>query len=230
MPSNLTVHRIRPPRPVQFRLVAARAGLKEPSTTVKRTIRILAGWLVDDLSGSLRDVVRHSVGGSSLLPRVLRFGVYRAAGIRTATANVFPHLTVTGPGRNLTIGAHTYINRECHFDLTAPVTIGEDCLVGMRVLITTSDHERGRDGFDIAQTGRPVVIGDRVWLGAQCILLPGVTVGDDVIVAAGAVVTRDCRSAGIYAGVPARRIKDLGEHPDTVSSGVADGPRFADGG
>jgi maltose O-acetyltransferase len=186
----------------------------------RRDARILGGWLVEDARDALRHVVRHSVAGSPLLPRLSRYAIYRAAGIHTATANLCPHLTITGPGRNLSIGARTFVNRDCHVDLLAPVSIGSDCLLAMDVLITTSDHERGADGVRSRQIGRPITVGNRVWLGARSTLLPGVSVGDDVIVAAGAVVTRDCAPAGLYAGVPARRIKDLPTalSPDRVSA------------
>jgi maltose O-acetyltransferase len=52
-----------------------------------------------------------------------------------------------------------------------------------------------------------VTIGDRVWLGVGAIVLPGVTIADDVVVGAGAVVTRDCPVPGLYAGVPAVRVR-----------------------
>jgi acetyltransferase-like isoleucine patch superfamily enzyme len=74
----------------------------------------------------------------------------------------------------------------------------------MRVTITTSAH----DAADLKTVRhRPVRIGNRVWLGVGVIVLPGVTIGDDVVVGAGAVVTRDCLEPGLYAGVPAERIR-----------------------
>ena len=56
---------------------------------------------------------------------------------------------------------------------------------------------------------RPVRIGSGCWLGARVIVLPGVTIGPGCIIAAGAVVAQDCAADGLYAGVPARRLRDL---------------------
>ena len=78
-------------------------------------------------------------------------------------------------------------------------------------MLTTSHHEIGpperRSG-----TARPrsIVIERGVWLGARVLVLPGVTVGPGCVIAAGAVVNRDCAPHGLYAGVPARRIRELG--------------------
>ncbi|WJH37282.1 hypothetical protein N6H14_05985 [Paenibacillus sp. CC-CFT747] len=60
-----------------------------------------------------------------------------------------------------------------------------------------------------APIGLPIVIGDGVWIGTRATVLPGVRIGDGSVIAAGAVVTKDCAPHGIYAGTPARRVKEL---------------------
>ncbi|WP_308493924.1 acyltransferase [Microbacterium terrisoli] len=58
-----------------------------------------------------------------------------------------------------------------------------------------------------AATSAPIVVGDGVWIGARAIILPGVSIGDGCVIAAGAVVARDCEPHGLYGGVPAMRIR-----------------------
>jgi maltose O-acetyltransferase len=90
------------------------------------------------------------------------------------------------------------------------VTIGDEVHVGPGVLFGTSSHRRGdtnsRAGPVILA---PLVVAHGCWIGARAMLLPGVKVAEGCVVAAGAVVTKDCLPHGLYAGVPARRIRDL---------------------
>lgn len=128
--------------------------------------------------------------------------------IRSGTRFMGPHLTV---------GERSFINHDCFFENEQErVTIGADCKVGMRVLFCTASHEVGpssrRGGVEIKA---PIKVEDGVWIGADSTILPGVTIGRGCIVAAGAVVATDCEPDGLYAGVPARRIRDLpvqGDH------------------
>lgn len=155
-----------------------------------------------------RRTVVNAIAGSSLVPRVLRWAIYRCDGADIRTMNVFPGLTLAGPARNLSVGAGTFINLACFIELVAPVRIGADCQLGMQAMIVTSHHESDVDGrVSRTPVGKPVTIGDRVWLGARATVLPGVTLTDDVVVAAGAVVTADCDTPGVYAGVPARLVR-----------------------
>ena len=79
-------------------------------------------------------------------------------------------------------------------------------------MIITAKHSLGGPELRAGDGGpEPVVIGDGTWIGAGAIILPGLTVGAGCIVAAGAVVTKDCTPNGLYAGVSARRIRDLDE-------------------
>jgi maltose O-acetyltransferase len=86
-----------------------------------------------------------------------------------------------------------------------PVRIGDDCQIGPNVQIYTADHpldpEVRRSGLE---SGRPVTIGNNVWIGGAAIILPGVTIGDNAIVGAGSVVTRDVPAGATVVGNPAR--------------------------
>lgn len=138
----------------------------------------------------------------------------RARLLRTAGMDV-SHDALVHPGcyffgADVAIGAGSWIAHRCYFDTRAPIEIGEQCFLGMEVMLCTSGHRIGgpqrRAGDYLAEE---IVIGDGAWLGARTMVLPGVTIGARSVVAAGAVVASGCEPDGLYAGVPARRVKDL---------------------
>jgi maltose O-acetyltransferase len=107
-------------------------------------------------------------------------------------------------------GDWVWINHRAYFDTRDSIVIGDRVGFGMDVMVLTSthdpgDHENRRGPYRTA----PVTIGAGSWIGARVTIMPGVTIGEGVTVAAGAVVTRDCEPDGLYAGVPAKRVKDL---------------------
>ena len=113
-------------------------------------------------------------------------------------------------GSHISIGDGTFVNYDCTMLDVADITIGAACQIATRVQLLTPEHplEPGprRDGWESA---RPVVLGDNVWLGGGVIVCPGVTIGDDTVVGAGAVVTRDLPAGVLAAGVPARVLREL---------------------
>jgi maltose O-acetyltransferase len=148
--------------------------------------------------------------GLALVPRNLRWLLLTAVGLRLKTRQIAPGSLFTGP--DVAIGRGSFVNTMCLFDAWAPITLGNRVAVGMGVLFATSTHKLGPSGaragpLDVA----PITVGDGVWIGARAVLLPGVSVGSGCVIAAGAVVTEDCAPDGLYAGVPARRIRDLDE-------------------
>jgi acetyltransferase-like isoleucine patch superfamily enzyme len=114
----------------------------------------------------------------------------------------------TDCGKNLTIGKRVFINSGCKFQDQGGISIGDDVLIGHNVVIATLNHS-----FDPEHRGdlepRPVKIGNKVWIGANATILPGVTIGDGAIIAAGAVVTKDVAPRNMVGGVPARFIKRI---------------------
>ena len=181
----------------------------EPMSLV-RAAGILLRWTREDVVRGFRHVYVNRLAGSHLIPRPVRFLIYRSVGAQVGRADIFAGLTITGRPQNLRIGHATGINVGCFFDCQGRVTVGERVMVGMGVTLITSDHPLGPDGRpQPAPAGRDIVIGDGVWLGARCMVLPGVTVGRGTIVSAGSVVTRDCLPDSVYAGVPARRVGPL---------------------
>lgn len=153
-------------------------------------------------------LVFNALQGSPLVPQPARWALLRAWGVKAATHRV-SHGCWFG-GRDVHTGHGTYVNFGCVLDNLGPIRIGAGCHLGMRVMLVTSTHTIGpassRAG---AVEGRPIAVGDGCWIGAGAIVLPGVTVGPGCIVASGAVVTRDCEPHGVYAGNPARRVRDL---------------------
>lgn len=110
-------------------------------------------------------------------------------------------------GYNITTGKQFYANHGVTILDAAPVTFGDHVLLGPGVLISTATHpldpEQRKRGIE---TAAPISIGNNVWVGMGAKILPGVTIGDNAIVAAGAVVNRDVPNDVTVAGVPARII------------------------
>jgi maltose O-acetyltransferase len=108
------------------------------------------------------------------------------------------------------IGARTFLNVGVVALDVARITIGDDVQVGPLVQLLTPTHpvdaELRRAKWEAAE---PIAIGDNVWLGGGAIVCPGVTIGADTVVGAGAVVTRDLPSGVVAAGVPARVISEI---------------------
>jgi maltose O-acetyltransferase len=184
-------------------------------------LRLLVEELRLDARVFRRDLWFNRVAASFAVPKALRRTLYRLGGMAVDSFVVSPACRFEGDPRNVRIGARSYLNLQCFVEAVAPVEIGVDCAVGMQTMIITSDH-RGPGGTWRSQArGLPVVIGDRVWLGARVTVLPGVTIGDDVVVAAGAVVAADCLPHGVYAGVPARRVREVDPSRTRAREGTA---------
>lgn len=108
-------------------------------------------------------------------------------------------------GFNIRLGAGVFLNFNCVILDVVEVTIGDRTQIGPCVQILTADHPRDAAGRASGlEFGRPIRIGRNVWIGGGAIILPGVSVGDDALIGAGSVVTRDVPSGATAAGNPAR--------------------------
>ncbi len=155
-----------------------------------------------------RDIVINLIAASGLTNRNLRYLLYKIYGIDVKTKAINPG-TFFG-GNNIKIGENSSINYNCFFDNTAPIIIGKYCTLSFNITLSTASHEIGTPECRAGKTiGAPIIIEDGCWIGANVIILQGVTVGKGCVIGAGAVVNKDCEPNGIYAGVPARRIKNL---------------------
>lgn len=113
-------------------------------------------------------------------------------------------------GKNITVGRRFTANFNVTILDGAPVTFGDFCMVGPGALISTTGHPLEAQGRrDRLAISEPITFGDDVWIGGNCTVLPGITVGSNVVIAAGAVVNRDVPDNCIVAGVPAKVIKHL---------------------
>lgn len=111
-------------------------------------------------------------------------------------------------GKNIHLGKRVFLNAGCRFQDQGGLHIGDDCLIGHNTVIATLNH-------DLAPSRRgdlhpaPVVIGNNVWIGANVTILPGVTIGDDAVIAAASVVTKDVPARALVVGSPARVIRTV---------------------
>jgi maltose O-acetyltransferase len=113
-------------------------------------------------------------------------------------------------GFNIALGRGVYMNFGCVILDVAPVSIGDNALFGPAVQLYTAGHpldaEERRAGLE---WGKPIAIGDDVWIGGNVVVVPGVTIGARTVVAAGSVVTRDLPAGVVAAGNPCRVIRPL---------------------
>jgi acetyltransferase-like isoleucine patch superfamily enzyme len=124
----------------------------------------------------------------------------------------------------LSIGAGTYLNRGVFVDAIESVAIGSHAAIGPNCYITDHDHgtaDPSRPPLDQAMVSEPTTIGDNVWLGANVVVLKGVTIGPRTIVGAGSVVTRSLPGDCVAVGVPAKVIRARSPADDKMPEMVA---------
>ncbi len=111
-------------------------------------------------------------------------------------------------GKNIHVGERVFINACCHFQDHGGVTLGDGCQIGHNVVFATLNH--GLAPEERASTRpAPIVLGKNVWVGSNSTILQGVTIGDNAVVAAGAVVTKNVPANVVVGGVPAKFIKSI---------------------
>ena len=119
-----------------------------------------------------------------------------------------PSVFVVFRGARLEIGDRTMINYGADIAATKSVVIGRDCLVGTHVIILDNGFHDLLDKHKMPEA-KPVIIEDRVWIGNRVTILPGVSIGHDAVVGAGAVVTGDVPPRSVVAGNPARVLRQI---------------------
>jgi len=113
-------------------------------------------------------------------------------------------------GRHIHVGDHTYLNVLCTMVDCNEIRIGRHVMIGPGVHIYTAAHALQAEArIRGLETARPVTVEDNVWIGGRAVLLPGVTIGRNAVVGAGAVVTHDVESDVVVAGNPARVIRKI---------------------
>lgn len=155
--------------------------------------------------------------GKRLPAQALHFFNYSSASrnkrnrvLKKAIPGLNKKCTVEGPlfverFDQLTVGCEAFLNTGTVILNGAMVSIGDRTLVGPGVQFCTTYHHSDPDrrASDPSAYAKPITVGKNVWIGARAVLLPGVTVGDDALIAAGSVVSRDVASGSVVAGIPA---------------------------
>lgn len=161
-------------------------------------------------------LMHHYSDEARKITAVLNAGYHDATGIREimsalcgrpvpASLRIFPPF-YTDFGKNMIFGENVFVNSCCCFQDQGGIVIGDDCLLGHRVTIATINHgipPAERNVHELA----PVRVGNSVWIGSGACILPGVSIGDGSVIAAGAVVTRNVEPMSIVGGVPARFLR-----------------------
>jgi acetyltransferase-like isoleucine patch superfamily enzyme len=123
------------------------------------------------------------------------------------STRIFPPF-YTNFGRRITLGQNVFINHACSFLDMGGIIIEDDVLIGPKVNLITENHP-----LDPADRQKlllkPILIKRNAWIGAAATILPGVTIGENAVVAAGAVVSKDVPANTVVGGIPARHIKNL---------------------
>lgn len=135
--------------------------------------------------------------------------------LREILGSVKGEPVVTAPfycdyGFHITVGENFYTNHNCTILDGAPVTFGDNVFIGPNCVFSTAGHaldaQQRSSGLEIA---RPITVGNNVWFGANVAVLPGVCIGDDTVVGAGSVVSRDLPSGVIAVGSPCRVLRPI---------------------
>lgn len=125
----------------------------------------------------------------------------------SVTSYPIPVSIVVSHDASLIIGNNVFLNYGVDIGVTKKIYIGNDAKIGPLSNVIDSDYHEIEPGVGIASSS--IFIGNNVWVGRQCIILPGVTIGENSVVASGSVVTKDVPPNALFAGVPAKFIRWL---------------------
>jgi len=157
---------------------------------VARTIRLSAGLNastdIDQVRQRLSEITGKDIDGST---------------------TIFPPF-YTNFGQFIILGKNVFINHACSFLDMGGITIEDNVMIGPRVNLTSETHPLDPDNRETV-IPKPIVIRRNAWIGAAATILPGVTIGENAVVAAGAVVSRDVPANAVVAGIPAKIVKTI---------------------
>jgi hypothetical protein len=156
-----------------------------------------------DVKHGLWRILPNRIAATHIVPGSIRMVLLRVAGLDMRSASMRGGTLFTS--RRVCIDRGVFINEGCFFEAKGLITIRSGTLLGPRVTILTSGHDVISGKPTAESYARPVTIGRDCWIGANVTICPGVTLADRVTVGAGAVVTKDL-DAGVYGGVPAKRL------------------------
>lgn len=136
--------------------------------------------------------------------RALRHGILRLLGMQLGDGSViFMGSEIRSPAK-IIIGCRSIVGHGCVLDGRGGLRIGSDVNLSSNAMVWTAQHDPQSPHFETRFA--PVVINDRAWISCRTVILPGVTIGEGAVVAAGAVVTKSVESYTLVGGIPARPI------------------------
>lgn len=156
------------------------------------------------------DLLQNWIASGVVCPIKVRPILYRLAGNKIGKGCYLSPRIFLGPGPGKLFVGGTFINYNCWFDLGDDIIIEENCNIAMNVHFINGTHEIGdnkrRAGKGIT---KKIVVKSGAWIGADTIIMPGVTIGNGVVVGAGSLVTKDLEDNAIYLGRPASLYRKL---------------------
>jgi acetyltransferase-like isoleucine patch superfamily enzyme len=126
----------------------------------------------------------------------------------------------TAGGNEIRVGRHVFVNQNCTFYDLGGLHIADDVMIGPNVSLITTGHPLEPSQRRSVTVGKPIVIERNVWIAAGAIVIGGVTVGENSVVAAGSVVTRDVPPNTLVGGNPARVIRPIGDDEESLRQGL----------
>ena len=175
----------------------------------------LQAWMREQATEAQR--ITAEINGSFHTPEELRALVARLTDSEPGEGFcLFPPIYADF-GKNLFFGKNVFVNSGCCFQDQGGIYIGDNCMIGHQVVFATLNHMLEPDRRAGMRPGA-IRLGKNVWVGSHATILAGVTVGDNAVIAAGAVVSKDVPADTVVGGVPARVIKHIGGAPQNVRS------------
>ena len=175
----------------------------------------LQAWMREQATEAQR--ITAEINGRFHIPEELRALVARLTGGEPGEGFcLFPPIYADF-GKNLFFGKNVFVNSGCCFQDQGGIYIGDNCMIGHQVVFATLNHMLEPDRRASMRPGA-ICLGKNVWVGSHATILAGVTVGDNAVIAAGAVVSKDVPADTVVGGVPARVIKHIGGAPQNVRS------------
>lgn len=185
------------------------------------TIMRIAHRLIAILRRQLFNIWLNSIVASTLVPDHIRWMLLRASGLKVQRSLIDAHVFIGSA--LIAIGRGVSINRGTFLDGSAAVTIGEDASLGMNVLVITGSHKLGTAAKRAGELEKnPVSIGAGAWIGANTVILPGVTIGAGSVVGSGSLVMKDVAPDTLVMGNPARLARRL--DAETVDAAATPDP------
>ncbi|KAF0334440.1 sugar O-acetyltransferase [Pediococcus acidilactici] len=184
--------------------------------------KLLAGKDYDYRDPEIQTMIQNAQNVTKEINQTQDFSK-RMALFKKLFADVGENVTIMSPfrvmyGKHMRLGNDVLINANANFLDANLVTIGDRVLIGPDVKFYCGEHSidaskrfgKRSDGSSyVISTTRPIEVGNDVWIGGNVTILPGVKIGNNTIIAAGAVVNKDVPDNAIFGGVPAKKIKDL---------------------